>query len=70
MRVMKQRIASRSHGRLLQVAAPWGLSHYIALNGFHPLYRALVDHAPDDIRMILGQRLPIRGFGKKSPTTV
>lgn len=30
---------------------PWSLSHYILLNGFHPLYRALVDHAPDGIRL-------------------
>jgi glycosyltransferase involved in cell wall biosynthesis len=28
---------------------PWSLSHYIPLNGFHPLYRALFDHAPADI---------------------
>lgn len=49
---MKQQIPSRSHNQTLQVAAPWGLSHYIALNGFHPLYRALVDYAPDDIRVL------------------
>ena len=30
---------------------PWSLSHYIPLNGFHPLYRALVDHAPADISL-------------------
>lgn len=31
------------------VAAPWSLSHYIALNGFHPIYRALFDHAPANV---------------------
>lgn len=35
--------------RTLNVAVPWSLSHYIALNGFHPLYRALFDHAPPNI---------------------
>lgn len=33
----------------MRVAVPWSLSHYIPLNGFHPLYRALFDHAPDNI---------------------
>lgn len=33
----------------LKVSIPWGLSNYIALNGFHPLYRALFegDGVPD-----------------------
>jgi glycosyltransferase involved in cell wall biosynthesis len=31
------------------VAVPWSLSHYIPLNGFHPLYRALFDHAPEHV---------------------
>ena len=35
----------------LKVAVPWSLSHYIPLNGFHPLYRALFDHAPDTIAL-------------------
>lgn len=35
----------------LSVAVPWGLSHYIPLNGFHPLYRALVDHAPSSVEL-------------------
>ncbi|MEO7858875.1 MAG: hypothetical protein ABIU05_00285 [Nitrospirales bacterium] len=35
----------------LKVAVPWGLSHYIPLNGFHPLYRALFDHVPDNINL-------------------
>lgn len=35
----------------LNVAAPWGLSHYITLNGFHPLYRALFDHAPENVSL-------------------
>lgn len=33
----------------LNVAVPWSLSHYIPLNGFHPLYRALFDHAPGNV---------------------
>jgi len=35
----------------ISVAVPWSLSHYIPLNGFHPLYRALFDHAPDTINL-------------------
>ena len=31
---------------------PWSLSHYIPLGGFHPLYRALFDHAPAHIDLI------------------
>lgn len=33
----------------MRVAVPWSLSHYIPLNGFHPLYRALFDYAPADV---------------------
>lgn len=33
----------------LNVAVPWSLSHYIPLNGFAPLYRALFDHAPENV---------------------
>jgi glycosyltransferase involved in cell wall biosynthesis len=29
------------------VAVPWSLSHYIPLNGFHPLYRPLFEECPD-----------------------
>jgi len=35
----------------LSVAVPWSLSHYIPLNGFHPLYRALFDHAPAGVKL-------------------
>ncbi|MEY3289273.1 MAG: hypothetical protein RLZZ419_1515, partial [Pseudomonadota bacterium] len=35
----------------LSVAVPWNLSHYIPLNGFHPLYRALFDQAPSTIEL-------------------
>lgn len=35
----------------LEVAVPWSLSHYIPLNGFHPLYRALFDHAPERVHL-------------------
>lgn len=31
----------------LSVAVPWSLTHYIPLNGFHPLYRALFESRPD-----------------------
>jgi len=33
------------------VAIPWSLSHYIHLNGFNPLYRALFDECPDGVRL-------------------
>ncbi len=42
---MKAYMTSQS----LRVAVPWSLSHYIPLNGFHPLYRALFDHATDEV---------------------
>ena len=35
----------------ISVAVPWSLSHYIPLNGLHPLYRALIDHAPQDVQL-------------------
>lgn len=35
----------------LNVAVPWSLSHYIPLNGFHPLYRALFDHTPGSVNL-------------------
>lgn len=36
-------------GGNVKVAVPWALSHYIPLDGFHPLYRALFDHAPSSV---------------------
>ena len=48
---MSEQIPSRTNDDGLRVAVPWGLSHYIPLNGFHPLYRALVDHAPDNVQI-------------------
>lgn len=36
---------------ILNVAIPWSLSHYIPLDGFHPLYRALFDYAPENIKL-------------------
>jgi len=33
----------------LNVAVPWSLSHYIPLHGFNPVYRALFDHAHEDV---------------------
>lgn len=35
----------------LSIAVPWSLSHYIPLNGFHPLYRALFDQTPSSIEL-------------------
>lgn len=35
----------------LSVAVPWSLSHYIPLNGFHPLYRALFETKPDWVQL-------------------
>ncbi|MDC8448513.1 MAG: hypothetical protein LV473_09155 [Nitrospira sp.] len=35
----------------MNVAVPWSLTHYIPLNGFHPLYRALFDHAPKNVTL-------------------
>jgi glycosyltransferase involved in cell wall biosynthesis len=35
----------------LTVAVPWSLSHYIPLNGFHPIYRALIDERPESIKI-------------------
>jgi len=35
----------------LTVAAPWSLTHYMPLNGFHPLYRALFESKPDWVRL-------------------
>lgn len=35
----------------ISVTVTWGLSHYIPLNGFHPLYRALFDYVPDNIEL-------------------
>jgi glycosyltransferase involved in cell wall biosynthesis len=35
----------------LSVATPWSLSHYIPLNGFHPLYRALFEAKPEWVKL-------------------
>jgi glycosyltransferase involved in cell wall biosynthesis len=42
-----------SHYRFefINVAVPWSLSHYIPLNGFHPLYRALFDNRLESIQI-------------------
>ena len=37
--------------RVLRIAVPWNLSHYIPLDGFHPLYRALFDHVSDGVKI-------------------
>lgn len=43
---------SKGERNTLKVAVPWALSHYIPLNGFHPLYRALFDHVPSHVELI------------------
>lgn len=56
---------------LLNVAIPWSLSHYIPLDGFHPLYRALFDYAPDNVKLSawdnvrLYERLSNHAFTRK-----
>ena len=35
----------------LTVAVPWSLSHFIPLNGFHALYRALFDQRPGTVSL-------------------
>lgn len=35
----------------LSVAVPWSLSHYMPLNGFHPLYRALFEAKPKWVQL-------------------
>ena len=35
----------------LSVAVPWSLSHYIPLNGFHPLYQALFESSPNWVQL-------------------
>ncbi|QSH41434.1 hypothetical protein P0136_08070 [Lentisphaerota bacterium ZTH] len=35
----------------LEVTVPWGLSHYFAPNGFHPIYRALIDYKPEVVKI-------------------
>jgi glycosyltransferase involved in cell wall biosynthesis len=37
--------------RPLSVAIPWSLTHYIPLNGFHPLYRPLFEDRPEWITL-------------------
>ena len=37
--------------RPISVAIPWSLTHYIPLNGFHPLYRALFEDKPESISL-------------------
>jgi glycosyltransferase involved in cell wall biosynthesis len=35
----------------LTVAVPWSLTHYMPLNGFHPLYRGLFDEVPNGVEL-------------------
>ncbi len=47
----------------ISVAIPWSLTHYLPLNGFHPLYQALFEEKPDWANLVawdnveLSQRL-------------
>lgn len=35
----------------MKVAIPWALTHYIPLNGFHPLYQALFEFKPEAVTL-------------------
>lgn len=49
----------------LSVAVPWSLSHYIPLNGFHPLYRALFDQAPPGVELYAWDNVKLHNrFGR------
>lgn len=52
----------------MNIAAPWSLSHYIPLNGFHPLYRALFDHAPPDISLAAWDNVKLHRHFLRNPT--
>jgi glycosyltransferase involved in cell wall biosynthesis len=52
----------------LKIAVPWSLSHYIPLNGFHPLYRALFDHAPPDINLAAWDNVKLHRHFLDNPT--
>ncbi|WP_137938176.1 hypothetical protein [Chitinivorax sp. B] len=52
----------------LTVAAPWSLSHYIPLNGFHPLYRALFEHKPSNISINTWDNIKLNELLKTDPT--
>lgn len=54
----------------MKVATPWSLSHYIPLNGFHPLYRALFDYAPDTIEISSWDNVKLRRILDVSPSEV
>ncbi|WP_373237133.1 glycosyltransferase [Cohaesibacter celericrescens] len=53
---------AKKNGGVLKVAAPWSLSHYIPLNGFHPLYRALFDHAPAEVDIQAWDNVQLQRF--------
>lgn len=46
----------------LNVAVPWSLSHYIPLNGFAPLYRALFDDAPEGVALHAWDNVKLGGL--------
>ncbi len=53
----------------LSVALPWSLSHYIPLNAFHPLYRALFDECPEDVTLNAWDNIELSGTLRGEPAT-
>jgi hypothetical protein len=51
----------------LTVAVPWSLSHYIPLNGFHPIYRALIDERPESIKIFAWDNVALSQILKTKP---
>lgn len=49
----------------MKVATPWSLNHYIPLNGFHPLYRALFDFAPANADIYAWDNVKLQKFIEK-----
>lgn len=54
----------------LSVAVPWGLSHYIPLNAFHPLYRAIFDECPAGIDLNAWDNIELSNMLKNEESLV
>lgn len=50
----------------MKVAVPWSLTHYIPLNGYHPLYRALFDFAPPEIELHAWDNVQLQRYLEKN----
>ena len=50
------------------VALPWSLSHYIPLNGFNPLYRALFDDCPDHVTLNAWDNIALSNTMRHQPS--